>query len=129
MYISYQMIMLRKKHLDRIISKEQKIKDAAFALDVRRETVSRWLAKYKYEGLDGIMPKKSGPKNGETWNRTSISELNYRLLLWLKYYNYNKKHGGLGMNRLTPVQKIAYSYITKSFTSKNVTGTLQQNTY
>lgn len=313
MYISYQMIMLRKTHLDRIIAKTEKIKEAAFALDVERETVSRWLAKYKFEGLDGIMPKKPGPKKGEAHNKTPehienqvieiahnnpfkgpewiadqmniilhsttvyrilkrrkarygphyrhkkrkkkaycldipgrelqmdvcfpfgyarkavvydviddctrwvfakvmlshdcnatinfleellqkapfrievirtdqgrefpkrmtewlekrgiehrqnppytpqhngkieryhrtfkensavfwsfyspIEELNYRLSLWLKEYNFNRKHGGLGMNKLTPAQKLMYSIIVKSFTSKNVTGTLQQNIY
>lgn len=311
MYISYQMTMLRKTHLDRIIAKEEKVEEAAFALDVRRETVSRWLAKYKYGGIDEIAPKKPGPKKGKAHNRTpedienqvieiakdhpfrgpqwisdkmenildqsttyrilkrrkvrygpyykhkrrkkiaycldrpgreiqldvcfpfgysrkevvydaiddcsrwvfakvmpshdlqstiafleklihkapfnieairtdqgrefpkkmtewlkgkniehrknppytpqhngkieryhrtfkedeavfwnqrgEIAELNYRLSLWLQHYNFNRKHGGLGMNRLTPAQKILYSYITNSFTSKNVTGTLQQN--
>ena len=311
MYISYKMTMLRKKHLDRIIAKEEKVNEAAFALDVRRETVSRWLAKYKFEGIDGITPKKSGPKKGKAHNRTNdvieemvieiakknpfkgpqwiadelpvylhqttvyrilkrrgtryglhykhkrrkkiaycldrpgrelqldvcfpfgysrkevvydaiddcsrwvfakvmpshdlkstiafleelickapftieafrtdqgrefpkkmtewlnerginhrknppytpqhngkieryhrtfkeneavfwnqegeINEFNYRMSLWLQHYNFNRKHGGLGMNRLTPAQKIIYSYIIKSFTSKNVTGTLQQN--
>jgi len=48
MYTSYQIVMLRKKHLDRIIAKEEGVSEAAFALDVRRETVSRWLAKYRF---------------------------------------------------------------------------------
>ncbi len=65
------MTMLREKHLKRIIAKEEKVVDAAYALDVRPETVSRWLAKYKFEGLDGIFPKKPGPKGGMAHNRTS----------------------------------------------------------
>ena len=311
MYISYQMIMLRKNLLDKIISKRMKVNDVAFVLGVRRETVSKWLAKYKFGGIDELTPKKPGPKKGKAHNRTDeavedivieiakknpfkgpewivdqlnfpihsttvyrilkrrgtrygphykhkkrkkkaycldtpgrefqldvcfpfgrsrkevvydaiddcsrwvfakvmpkqdgentitflkellkrvsfkieairtdqgsefgrkvtewlkekniehrknppytpqhngkieryhrtfkedeaifwpqeglIDELNYRLSLWLKHYNFYKKHSGLGMNRLTPAQKILYSFITKSFTSKNVTGTLQQN--
>lgn len=311
MYISYQMIMLRKKLLDKIIAKEMKVNEVAFVLDVRRETVSKWLAKYKYGGLDEIMPRKPGPKKGKAHNKTSceiedrvveiakrnpfkgpqwiadeieshihqttvyrilkrrnirygphyrhkrrkkkaycldrpgremqldvcfpfgyardevvydiiddcsrwvfakvmphqntentigfleellkkvpfgieairtdqgrefskkvtewlktkgiehhknppytpqhngkieryhrtfkedeasswpfygsIDELNYRLSLWLEHYNFHKKHSGLGMNRLTPAQKILHTFIINSFTSKNVTGTLQQN--
>lgn len=55
----------------------------------------------------------------------SKDELNYRLTLWLDHYNFNKKHTGLGMNKLTPVQKIAYATIQSSF-NENVNLTLQQ---
>ncbi len=58
----------------------------------------------------------------------SLDQLNYRLKLWLNHYNYKKKHSGLGMNRLTPVQKLIYVYIQNSL-SQNVNLTLQQNIY
>jgi transposase InsO family protein len=87
------MVMLRKNLLDKIIAKQIKIKDVAFLLDVERETVSRWLAKYRFEGLDGIMPKKPGPKNGTAHNRSNedienlviqIGKLNpYKGPLWI----------------------------------------------
>lgn len=55
-------------------------------------------------------------------------ELNYRLGLWLNFYNYKKRHTGLGMNKMTPVQKIAYTLINNSF-NENVNLILQQNMY
>jgi transposase InsO family protein len=36
----------------------------------------------------------------------SLDEMQYRLNLFLHYYNYQKKHRGLGMNGLTPFQKL-----------------------
>lgn len=36
----------------------------------------------------------------------SLDALQYRLNLFLHYYNYQKKHRGLGMNGLTPIQKL-----------------------
>lgn len=58
----------------------------------------------------------------------SQKELNYRIQLWLNYYNFQKKHTGLGMNKLTPAQKIIYAFIHQSFLSdKNVNLILQQN--
>lgn len=33
--------------------------------------------------------------------------IDYRLRQWLIYYNEQRRHGGYGMNRLTPIQKIA----------------------
>lgn len=35
--------------------------------------------------------------------------IEYRLQQWLSYYNEKRRHGGYGMNRLTPVQKITAS--------------------
>ena len=59
--------------------------------------------------------------------RAPINELNCNLQLWLNYYN-NKKHTGLGMNKMTSVQKIAYTIINDSFyQDKNGTLILQQN--
>jgi len=36
----------------------------------------------------------------------SLDALQYRLSLFLHYYNYQKKHRGLGMDSMTPVQKL-----------------------
>lgn len=37
----------------------------------------------------------------------SLETLQYKLTLFLKHYNYVKRHRGLGMDGLTPVQKLA----------------------
>ena len=36
----------------------------------------------------------------------SIDNIQYKLNLFLHYYNFRKKHRGLGMNGLTPIQKL-----------------------
>lgn len=66
------MIIHREKLLQEIQAKRRKVKEVAEILSVKRETVSRWLAKYRFSGLDGICPKKPGPKKGSlAVNRTS----------------------------------------------------------
>lgn len=54
--------------------------------------------------------------------------LQYKLNQYLDYYNTKRRHGGYGMNRLTPAQKIASTYFNSlSFIyPQKVTGTLQQ---
>lgn len=71
MYISYATLRMRERTLQQIIKKEMKVYDAAFLLGVSRRSISKWLWKYRYEGIDGIAPKKPGPKSGQTHNRTS----------------------------------------------------------
>lgn len=72
------MLLHREKLILEIDEKKRRVKEVAEILGVNRETVSRWLAKYRFEGLDGICPKKPGPKVGSiAVNRTSeeIEEL------------------------------------------------------
>jgi len=54
----------------------------------------------------------------------SIPEIDYKLQLFLQWYNFEKRHNGLDMNGLTPAQKLQ----TLSH-SKNVNLTLQCNKY
>lgn len=69
-YICNKMLQLRIKYIKRLDKKEVRQKDVMFALDVSRQTVSKWLAKFRVEGEAGLAPKKSGPKGGSAWNRT-----------------------------------------------------------
>lgn len=56
-----------------------------------------------------------------------LDTLNYKFSLFLHFYNYQRKHSGIGMNKLTPIQKIAYATIHSSFSS-HVNLIPQQNT-
>lgn len=43
---------------------------------------------------------------GHFFYNDNFETLKYKLSLWLKYYNNERKHGGYGMNRMTPNGKI-----------------------
>ena len=64
----------------------------------------------------------------------SLETLNYKYSQWLTYYNYRRRHSGLGMNRLTPAQKITQTLLKATANTiiisnpQKVTGTLQQYT-
>ena len=78
MYPSYEMLQHRGKLLEDIVKKKRKVKEVAEILDVKRETVSRWLGRYRFGGMDEIIPAKPGPKKGSlAVNRTpeEIEEL------------------------------------------------------
>jgi putative transposase len=58
----------------------------------------------------------------------SLDDLQYKLELFLQYYNYKKRHRGLGMNGLTPFQKLnLLAFKSHFFSSQNVNLTLQCN--
>ena len=54
----------------------------------------------------------------------TMDELQYRLTLFTQYYNYRKRHRGLGMHGLTPMQKLE-EYALSTDSEKSVTLTLQ----
>ena len=74
----------------------------------------------KIERFHGTLQQKS---IRISWKNTdSFEELQYKLKQFLQYYNFRKRHRGLGMNGLTPFQKLALVTL-----SKNVNLTLQCN--
>jgi len=57
--------------------------------------------------------------------------IQYKLNQWLNYYNTKRRHGGYGMNRMTPSQKIAstlFLSLNNINYPQNVTLTMQQYT-
>jgi len=60
------------------------------------------------------------------------ASMQYKLNLWLHHYNYQRRHGGYKMNRMTPAQKIASTSIqllSRTNYPQEVTGTVQQYMY
>ena len=70
MYPAQKLIEMKGKMLQKVIDKKLKLNEVADSFDVTRQTVSKWMAKYKYGGIAELAPKKSGPKSGRAHNRT-----------------------------------------------------------
>jgi transposase InsO family protein len=70
MYPSDQLLPMKERMLNKVINKEMKLQELAEHFGVTRQSASKWLAKFKHGGIAELIPKKSGPKSGTTWNRT-----------------------------------------------------------
>ena len=71
MYPSDKLLLMKEKMLTKVVNKEMKLCELADHFDVTRQAASKWLSKYKFGGMAELVPKKSGPKSGTTWNRTT----------------------------------------------------------
>ena len=58
----------------------------------------------KIERFNGTLSQKAF-RYGFPPNQT-LDQMQYRLNLFLHYYNYQKKHRGLDMEGLTPIEKL-----------------------
>lgn len=56
----------------------------------------------------------------------SLRTLRYKTDLWMRHYNYERQHGGFGMNRMTPAQKLQTVFLSKILYPQPVTLSLQQ---
>ena len=64
------MLELKSQLLQDILDKKRKVNEVSEILKVSRQSVSKYLAQYKYGWINWIIPKKTWPKSGETHNRT-----------------------------------------------------------
>ena len=66
----FWMIELKWQLLQDILDKKRKVNEVSEILKVSRQSISKWLAQYRYDWINGIIPKKSWPKSWKTHNRT-----------------------------------------------------------
>ncbi len=73
-------------------------------------------------------------KNEFFWKYCSFHDstelLKYKYQQWLEHYNTNRRHGGYGMNRMTPAQKIVstlFLSLNNINYPQNVTSIMQQH--
>jgi len=68
---AYQLAAMKAALVERILMGKITVTDAARSVKKSRFAIYEWMAKYKAAGIDGLLPEKTGPKNGMTWNRSS----------------------------------------------------------
>jgi transposase InsO family protein len=63
-------LMLQEEKLTQIINKQSKVTEVAEEFNVSRQTIHKWLNRYKRFGLDGLLKQKRKPA-GSSHNRTA----------------------------------------------------------
>jgi len=68
-----------------IIEKKRKTRDVATILRVSTRTIQKWVCRYKYDGMQGLIRSKPWPKNWVAYNRTQEETEEIVSFLWMKY--------------------------------------------
>lgn len=66
-----QYMQLKENNLKAIINKKKTVVSVAKDLQVSRQSVHKWLSRYKRYGIDGLITLKK-KKGGQAHNRTSF---------------------------------------------------------
>ena len=67
---AYQLAAMKAALVERILTGKISVSDAARSVRKSRFSIYDWMARYKLAGVDGLLPKKTGPKGGKAWNRS-----------------------------------------------------------
>lgn len=68
---AYQLAAMKAALVERILTGKISVTDAAASVKKSRFAIYEWMTRYKVAGVDGLLPKKTGPKGGRAWNRSS----------------------------------------------------------
>src|SRR3989344_7020569 len=68
---AYQLAAMKAALVERILTGKTSVTDAAASVKKSRFAIYEWMTRYKAAGVEGLLPKKTGPKSGRAWNRSS----------------------------------------------------------
>jgi transposase InsO family protein len=78
---AYRLAHMKADLIKNILSGSLSVSDAARAVKRSRPTIYSWMDRYKKNGVEGLLPEKTGPKNHRAWNRTEDATEQYILNL------------------------------------------------
>jgi transposase InsO family protein len=68
---AYQLATMKASLVEQIITGKKSVTEVARSVKKSRPTIYDWMTRYKEAGIDGLLPKKTGPKGGTAHNRSS----------------------------------------------------------
>ena len=80
-------LMLQEEKLKQIIAKEKKVTSVAEEFNVSRQTIHKWLNRYRRFGIDGLFERKRQRSNFPPYNKTS-SEVEQLIVNLAEIYHF-----------------------------------------
>jgi transposase InsO family protein len=75
--------------VERILEGKISVADAARSVKKSRVAMYAWMTRFKAAGVEGLLPKKTGPKNGPSWNRSSAETEAVVLRILEEHHDWN----------------------------------------
>lgn len=68
---NYPLAAMKAAVVERVLEGSVSVTEAARSVKKSRKAIYAWMTRYKAAGIDGLLPRKTGPKGGRPWNRTT----------------------------------------------------------
>lgn len=86
---AYPLAAMKAALVERILTGKISVSDAARSVKKSRPTIYDWMARHKAAGIEGLLPKKTGPKGGRAWNRSSDATETVVLDMLAAHHDWN----------------------------------------
>jgi transposase InsO family protein len=86
---AYPLAAMKAALVERILTGKISVSDAARSVKKSRPTIYDWMTRHKVAGIDGLLPKKTGPKGGKAWNRSSAETETVVLHMLEQHHDWN----------------------------------------
>src|SRR3990167_4344241 len=88
-HLAYQLAAMKAALVERILTGKISVTDAAKSVKQSRFTIYAWMTRHKAAGIDGLLPKKTGPKGGKAWNRSKAETEAIVLRMLEEHHDWN----------------------------------------
>lgn len=85
MYLCNEMLLMRIRLIEDIISWKRKVKEVAEILWLSRQKVSKWKARYISMWAEWLIPKKPWPKKWTAWNKLDEETEDLVVKIWKEH--------------------------------------------
>jgi len=86
---AYQLAAMKAALVERILTGQISVTDAARSVKKSRFAIYEWMTRFKASGIDGLLPKKTGPKGGRAWNRSPVETESLVLRMLDEHHDWN----------------------------------------
>lgn len=86
---AYQLAAMKAALVEHILEGSISVTDAARSVKKSRVTVYDWMSRHKAAGVTGLLPKKTGPKGGTAWNRSTTETESVVLHMLDTHHDWN----------------------------------------
>ena len=86
---AYQLAAMKAALVERILEGKISVTDAARSVKKSRVAMYKWISRFRAAGIEGLLPRKTGPKTGTTWNRSSAETERVVLQMLDEHHDWN----------------------------------------
>ena len=86
---AFRLAAMKAALVERVLTGKISVAEAARSVKVSRPTIYDWMTRHKAAGINGLLPKKTGPKGGRAWNRSTDATESIVLQMLDEHHDWN----------------------------------------
>ena len=86
---AFRLAAMKAALVERVLTGKISVAEAARSVKVSRPTIYDWLTRHQTAGINGLLPRKTGPTGGRAWNRSTDATESVVLQMLDEHHDWN----------------------------------------